>query len=53
MSFRERMTRKLWCSFCDKPDINRRALRLRKCFAEADRALNGRCCGRCGKHNHK
>ena len=37
MSFRDHMVRKLSRSLCDKPDLNRRALQLRKCFAEADR----------------
>ena len=40
MSFRDHMVRKLSRSLCDKPDLNRRALQLRKCFAEADRILN-------------
>ncbi|HJC48105.1 MAG TPA: hypothetical protein IAA04_08650 [Candidatus Lachnoclostridium pullistercoris] len=49
MALRDRVVRKLSCSFCDKPDINRRALQIRKCFAEVDRILNSGRRGKCGK----
>lgn len=44
MAFRERMIKKLCCSFCDKPDLNRRACRLRKCFAEVEHLMGGKKC---------
>lgn len=40
MGLHDQITRKLCQATCDKPELNRRVLRLCKCFKEAEKALS-------------